>query len=90
MAAHHGNTSLVLGTIHAIFRVQNGTHVFALGAMGCGVYFCPPRQVAEEMRAILLEPEFKGWFRDIVFAVYVTSGNPNFEIFSEVFSDVEV
>ena len=47
-------------------------------------------QVAEEMRAILLEPEFKGWFREIVFAVYVTHGNPNFDIFTEIFKDVEV
>ena len=42
------------------------------------------------MRSILLEPEFKGWFQEIVFAVYATPGNPNFEVFSEVFEGVEV
>lgn len=66
------------------------SHCLVSGAMGCGAYYCPPRQVAEEMRNILLEPEFKGWFQEIVFAVYATPGNPNFEVFSEVFEDVEV
>lgn len=58
--------------------------------MGCGAYLCPPRQVAEEMRAILLEPEFKGWFRDIVFAVYTTPKGVNFGIFNEVFKNTEI
>lgn len=58
--------------------------------MGCGAYYCPPRQVAEEMRSILLEPEFRGWFREIVFAVYTTPGGTNFDVFSEVFKDLEV
>ena len=58
--------------------------------MGCGAYRCPPQLVAEEMRSILLDPEFKGWFRDVVFAVYTVPGGINFEIFDKVFEDVEV
>lgn len=62
--------------------------------MGCGVYRCPPRLVAELMRGILLEPEFDGWFRRVVFAVYSKSPYEvkptNFEIFSEEFSDITV
>ena len=62
--------------------------------MGCGVYGCPSRLVAELMRNILLEPEFNGWFRRVVFAVYSKSPYElkptNFEIFSEVFTDVAV
>jgi hypothetical protein len=58
--------------------------------MGCGAYRCPPALVAEEMKAVLLEPEFKGWFRDVVFAVYSTPGNGggNFAVFERTFKDV--
>ena len=63
--------------------------------MGCGAYGCPTRLVANEMKAILLDPEFKGWFRKVVFAVYSkddqyyfgTASPTNFAIFSEVFSN---
>lgn len=61
--------------------------------MGCGVYGCPPRQVADEMKSILLEDEFKGWFRNIVFAVYKSldrATSPNYDIFKEVFEDLQV
>lgn len=58
--------------------------------MGCGAYRCPSRLVAEEMKAVLLDEEFKGWFRKVVFAVYSsqTNGRGNFDIFKEVFTDV--
>jgi uncharacterized protein (TIGR02452 family) len=60
--------------------------------MGCGAYGCPPRLVATEMRDILLESEFRGWFKEVVFAVYSrqSNGPSNFEIFEEVFKGVEV
>jgi hypothetical protein len=60
--------------------------------MGCGVYCCPPTLVAEEMKARLLEPEFEGWFRRVVFAVYSRKGNGpgNFDIFQKVFDEVSV
>jgi hypothetical protein len=55
--------------------------------MGCGVYHCPPRQVAEEMKAILFEEEFVGWFKEVVFAVYPAgrTGEINYRTFKEVF-----
>ena len=58
-----------------------------LGAMGCGAYGCPPRQVAEEMKAILFDEEFAGWFKEVVFAVYPAgrTGENNFKAFKEVF-----
>ena len=42
------------------------------------------------MKTILREPEFKGWFRRVVFAVYSKEdiGESNFVIFSEAFKDV--
>ena len=58
--------------------------------MGCGAYACPSTQVAEEMKAILLETEFKGWFREVVFAVYSTARGRNFDIFRDVLDGVEL
>jgi uncharacterized protein (TIGR02452 family) len=62
------------------------------GAMGCGAYFCPPTHVALEMKAILLDPEFKGWFKEVVFAVYSTpaNGEHNFKAFQQVFDGVTI
>ncbi len=59
------------------------------GAMGCGAYNCPPVLVANEMKSILLEHEFKGWFKKVTFAVY-SKGRGNYDIFKEVFLDVVV
>lgn len=62
------------------------------GAMGCGAYRCPPKLVAEEMKSALLDPEFKGWFRGVVFAVYSNqrNGAGNFDIFQSIFNGVNV
>ncbi|KAL0581493.1 hypothetical protein V5O48_000536 [Marasmius crinis-equi] len=82
------------GKIRLVYRMaaRNGREYVVLGAMGCGAYACPPRQVAEEMRSILLDEEFKGWFRNVTFAVYSRpdNGNPNFGVFEKVFADVTV
>lgn len=61
------------------------------GAMGCGVYHCPPRHIAEEMRAILFDEEFVGWFKEVIFAVYQAgrTGQVNYDIFREVFEALE-
>jgi len=66
---------------------HNGKHTLILGAMGCGAYGCPPRQVAEEMKAVLFDEEFVGWFKDVVFAVYPAgrTGKTNYDAFKEVF-----
>ena len=62
--------------------------------MGCGAYACPPRLVAEMMRDTLLEPEFAGWFRRVVFACYSKSPYEprptNFATFTDVFKDVTI
>ncbi|KAJ7694809.1 hypothetical protein B0H17DRAFT_1009027 [Mycena rosella] len=80
--------------IRLVYRMaaHNGQQYLVLGAMGCGAYACPPRLVATEMRNILLEPEFRGWFERVVFAIYSRPGNGpgNFEIFEDVFKGVEV
>ncbi|KAF7298773.1 hypothetical protein MIND_00824900 [Mycena indigotica] len=80
--------------IRLIYRIagRNGQEYLVLGAMGCGAYGCPPRVVATQMRDILLEPEFAGRFKRVVFAVYSRpgSGPGNFEVFTETFNGVEV
>ncbi|KAF7304278.1 hypothetical protein HMN09_00829300 [Mycena chlorophos] len=80
--------------IRLVYRMAatNGQRYLVLGAMGCGAYACPPRRVALEMRDVLLEPEFSGWFKKVVFAVYSRpeNGPGNFGIFEEVFKDVSV
>ncbi|KAJ7717969.1 hypothetical protein B0H16DRAFT_1666717 [Mycena metata] len=71
---------------------HNGNQYLILGAMGCGAYGCPPRVVATEMRDILVEAEFRGWFKKVAFAIYSRPGNGpgNFQIFEEIFKDVQV
>ncbi|KAJ7449229.1 hypothetical protein FB451DRAFT_1053407 [Mycena latifolia] len=80
--------------IRLVYRMaaHNGQQSLVLGAMGCGAYECPPRLVAREMRDILLEPEFRGWFKKVVFAIYSRpeNGPGNFEIFDEAFKGVKV
>ncbi|KAI4729949.1 hypothetical protein E4T49_02303 [Aureobasidium sp. EXF-10728] len=64
-----------------------GKTVLVLGALGCGAYGCPPGLVAREMKEVLEEDEFRGWFEKVVFAVYAKGpvGKRNFELFREVF-----
>ena len=80
------------GKIRLVYRMaaSNGNEYIVLGAMGCGAYACPPAQVAREMKAILLEDEFKHAFRQVVFAVYSKPGNggTNFAVFERVLRDI--
>ncbi|KAF7336239.1 hypothetical protein MVEN_02171800 [Mycena venus] len=80
--------------IRLVYRMaaHNGQENLVLGAMGCGAYACPPRLVATQMRDILLEPEFRGRFKNVVFAIYSrpSNGPDNFEIFEDVFKGVQV
>ena len=61
------------------------------GAMGCGAYGCPPRDVAEEMKAVLFDEEFVGWFKEVIFAIYPAgrTGQRNYDVFKEVFEAFE-
>ncbi|KII87163.1 hypothetical protein PLICRDRAFT_246234 [Plicaturopsis crispa FD-325 SS-3] len=90
--ANAGDLEDLRGKIRLVYRMAagNGQDRLVLGAMGCGAYGCPSKQVAEEMKAILLDEEFKGWFREIVFAVYSNQWNGNFSVFQQVFDGVEV
>ncbi|KAK7037397.1 hypothetical protein VNI00_011147 [Paramarasmius palmivorus] len=80
--------------IRLVYRVAayNEKRYLILGAMGCGAYGNPPEQVAREMRDILMESEFRGWFKKIVFAVLSTTNNErgNFEVFRDTFAGVRI
>ncbi|KAI3598454.1 hypothetical protein WG66_000719 [Moniliophthora roreri] len=80
--------------IRLVYRMaaHNEKRYLVLGAMGCGFYECPPEQVAREMKDVLLESEFRGWFKKIVFAVLNTANNGprDFEVFKDTFSGVRV
>jgi uncharacterized protein (TIGR02452 family) len=67
---------------------REGKTGLVLGALGCGAYRCPPDLIAREMKGVLAEEEFRGWFERVVFAVYGKGpvGEKNFGIFREVFA----
>ncbi|KAI3598451.1 hypothetical protein WG66_000694 [Moniliophthora roreri] len=92
--ANQSDLNDLRGKIRLVYRMaaRNGREYVVLGAMGCGAYRCPPQMVAEEMKAILLDSEFKGWFRNVTFAVYSnpSNGPGNFEVFEKVFKGVKV
>jgi uncharacterized protein (TIGR02452 family) len=66
---------------------REGKTGLVLGALGCGAYRCPPALVAREMKGVLAEEEFRGWFGRVVFAVYGKGpvGERNFRVFQKVF-----
>ena len=88
MAGHNGKQALILGAYQPSVSCDlwPGTDPNA-GAMGCGAYSCPPRQVAEEMKAVLFDEGSVGWFKEVIFAVYPAgrTGKPNYDVFKEVF-----
>lgn len=65
-----------LNKIRTIYRLAlaNGHDSAVLGAFGCGVNKLPSDAVANQFRCVLEEPEFKGKFRSIVFAILEGSG----------------
>jgi hypothetical protein len=63
-----------------------GHTMLVLGALGCGAFRNPPREVAACWAEVLAETEFAGgWFKEIWFAVYDRRNEGNFEIFQEAF-----
>ncbi|KAI5819729.1 hypothetical protein BZA77DRAFT_241304 [Pyronema omphalodes] len=75
--------------IRLILRVaaRRGCRKLVLGALGCGVFRCPPEEVADVFRGVLREKEFKGWWEEVRFAVL---GKQNYGAFWSVLNGVEV
>ena len=63
--------TIQLNKIRTICRLalKNGRDSIVLGAFGCGVNKLPCEAVAEQFRRVFEEPEFKGKFRVLVFAI---------------------
>ena len=62
--------------IRTIYRIalENGHDSLVLGAFGCGVYRLLPSEISKLFYDILNEPEFRGNFKKIVFAIYEGKG----------------
>jgi len=66
--------------------IKNNHRKIVLGALGCGAFRNPAKEVACLWKEVLLEAEFSGgWWQDVVFAVYNQgfSGKKNFECFEK-------
>ena len=46
-----------------------------LGAIGCGAFLNPPRAVADALKELLVDGEFKGCFAKVDLAVIKSVGN---------------
>lgn len=66
----------------------NNADVLVLGAFGCGAFQNNPRIVAQAYKEIL--PKFKGYFKDVCFAVYChKSDMSNYRIFKSLLDESE-
>ena len=64
--------------------IKNKHRKIVLGALGCGAFHNPPKEVACLWKEVLQEAEFSGgWWEDVVFAVLSQgfSGSKNFQWF---------
>lgn len=63
--------------IRTIYRIglKNGHDSLVLGAFGCGVNKLPCNEVARQFAQVLDEPEFKGKFRAVAFAILEGRGS---------------
>lgn len=65
--------------------------ILVLGALGCGAFNNPPRDVATCWLEVLQENEFKGgWWREIWFAVFDARNEGNFGVFQDIVGDKEI
>ena len=67
---------------------QNQTHL-VLGALGCGAFRNPPQIIAAVFKRILAEEEWKGYFKEIIFAVLDRPQGPNISAFQDILGDVK-
>lgn len=68
-----------------------GHGLLVLGAIGCGAFRNPPREIANCWLEVFAEPEFQGgWWEEVWFAVYDRKNEGNFEVFEEILGGVEV
>ncbi|RGP78097.1 hypothetical protein FLONG3_3775 [Fusarium longipes] len=65
--------------------------LLVLGALGCGAFRNPPREIARCWLEVLKETEFQGgWWEEVWFAVFDKRREGNLEIFEEMLHDVSI
>ncbi|KAM5354385.1 hypothetical protein ACJ41O_001034 [Fusarium nematophilum] len=65
--------------------------LLVLGALGCGAFRNPPKEVANCWLEVLKEQEFQGgWWEEVWFAVFDRRNEGNLEVFEEVLGGVEI
>lgn len=71
--------------IRGVMRMaaEKGHDSIILGAYGCGAFGSDPKLVSQLFKEIFLEPEFKGQFREIAFAIINDKNGTNFAPFKE-------
>ncbi|KAJ3057393.1 hypothetical protein HK097_007572 [Rhizophlyctis rosea] len=72
--------------IRGILRIAGltGHRDLLLGALGCGAYGNPKREVAMLFKEVFGEEEFQGWFDHLDFAILDTRQEGNCALFQEV------
>ncbi|KAE8132985.1 hypothetical protein BDV38DRAFT_196245 [Aspergillus pseudotamarii] len=85
---HIADRALMKDKMRVILRAAayNKHRKLVLGAFGCGAFDNPKEEVANCWAEVLQEPEFQGWWENIVFAVLENTGNlakskGNFNVF---------
>ena len=69
---------------------NEGQTRLVLGALGCGVFKNPPAEVAAIYREVFDEYEFRGWFKQVVFAILKDVNSPNVATFKAVLEGMEL
>ncbi|PKS11798.1 hypothetical protein jhhlp_001091 [Lomentospora prolificans] len=85
--ADNATRTLMKGKMRMSLRMAaaRGHSLLVLGALGCGAFKNPPREVAQCWLDVLQEAEFAGgWWREIVFAVLDTHKEGNFDVFTKM------
>ena len=67
-----------------------GCRRIVMGALGCGVFANPPREVAEMWKEVFEDKEFKGWWEAVVFAVLDGGNDDNLKVFKKVLEGMKV
>ena len=67
-----------------LIAIEHKHDCLVLGALGCGAWTCPPRQVAELFKEVLSENLYSGMFSLVTFAIIDTKSSKNLDIFVDV------
>ncbi|EIN09773.1 hypothetical protein PUNSTDRAFT_86234 [Punctularia strigosozonata HHB-11173 SS5] len=77
-------TRVKMAQILRIAKAQGITHL-VLGAFGCGAFGNPPPAIAKLWWEALFQPDVRGAFTEVWFAVIDKSGSSNYPIFHAMF-----